>query len=134
MANWKLSASHGKNEVGRAIDGNAKSRYTTGTYMKPGMWFAFDMQQVHEVRSILLDSTQSAGDFPRGFAVSTSDNGTDWSEPVLTGEGTTAVTELALPAGTKTRHIKIEQTGEFSLFWSIHELSVFGTKVRATGE
>jgi putative heme-binding domain-containing protein len=134
MANWKLSASHGKNEVGKAIDGNAKSRYTTGTYMKPGMWFAFDMQQVHEVRSILLDSTQSAGDFPRGFAVSTSDNGTDWSEPVLTGEGTTAVTELALPAGTKTRHIKIEQTGEFSLFWSIHELSVFGTKVRATGE
>ncbi|MFT5095672.1 MAG: hypothetical protein ACI93T_004524, partial [Porticoccaceae bacterium] len=109
--------------------GNPNSRYTTGTYMKPGMWFAFDMQHTHQVRSILLDSTKSAGDYPRGYAVSTSENGADWSEPILTGEGTTAVTELALPAGTNTRHIRIEQTGEFSLFWSIHELQVFGQKV-----
>lgn len=134
MVKWKLTASHGENDVSNAIDGNPKSRYTTGTYMKPGMWFAFDMQVEHDVQSILLDSTGSARDFPRGFAVSTSDNGTDWSEPILTGEGTTAVTELALPTGTKTRHIKIEQTGEFSLFWSIHELSVYATKVRVSGE
>lgn len=129
MSTWKLTASHQPKDVGNAIDGNPNSRYTTGTYMKPGMWFAFDMQHEHEVRSILLDSTKSAGDYPRGFAVSTSENGVDWSEPILTGNGTTAVTELALPPGTKTRHIKIEQTGEFSLFWSIHELQVFGQKV-----
>ncbi|MFT5326297.1 MAG: putative heme-binding domain-containing protein [Planctomycetaceae bacterium] len=129
MSAWKLTASHGSKDVGNAIDGNPNSRYTTGTYMKPGMWFAFDMLHEHEVRSILLDSTKSAGDYPRGYAVSTSENGADWSEPILTGEGTTEVTELALPAGTNTRHIRIEQTGEFSLFWSIHELQVFGQKV-----
>ncbi len=128
MATWKLSASHGENDLGKAIDGNPKSRYTTGTYMMPGMWFAFDMQAEHDVQSILLDTTKSAADYPRGFAVYVSENGTDWSDPVLTGEGKTAVTELALPAGTRTRYIKIEQTGEFNLFWSIHELQVFGKK------
>ncbi len=134
MTTWKLTASHGQNEVRKAIDGDPKSRYSTGTYMKPGMWFAFDMQAEHDVQSILLDTTKSAGDYPRGFAAFTSDNGTDWSEPVLSGEGKTAVTELALPAGTRARHIKIKQTGEFSLFWSIHELSVYATKVWAAAE
>lgn len=51
-----------------------------------------------------------------------------------TREGTTPITEQALPAGTKTRHIKIEQTGEFSLFWSVHELSVYVTRMQATAE
>jgi hypothetical protein len=128
MAAWKFSASHKANEVGKAIDGDPGSRYSSGQSMTAGMWFAFDMQEEHELTGIVLDTTMSAGDYPRGFAVYTSANGTDWSAPILTGNGTTAITELSLPPGTRTRHIKIEQTGEHQLFWSIHELQVYGRK------
>ncbi|MBM81983.1 MAG: hypothetical protein CMJ78_15540 [Planctomycetaceae bacterium] len=126
MKTWKLSASHGANTVKMAIDGNPNSRYSTNAYMKPGMWFAIDFQKTYAIRSIILDTTKSSGDFPRGYSVFVSENGTDWGEPILQGKADTAVTELTLAESTVARHIKVEQTGKFNLFWSIHELEVYG--------
>ena len=125
MAKWKFTASHNAKDASKAIDGNPRSRYSTSTNMKPGMWLAFDMGKPISLRSIVLDSTDSSGDFPRGYAVFVTNDSENWGDPVLTGNGTTAVTELALPEGTRGQHVKIEQTGQFNLFWSIHELSVF---------
>jgi putative heme-binding domain-containing protein len=129
MKSWKLTASHGADSVDAAIDGNPKSRYTTGEFMKPGMWFTFDMRKTYLISSIILDSSASSGDYPRGYAVTTSDDGEQWSQPIAEGKGTTAITEIALRQGTRCRFIRIEQTGKHSLFWSIHELQVYGSPV-----
>ncbi len=126
MKTWKLTASHGEKDIDKAVDGNPNSRWTSGKSMNPGMWFAFDMRQNYKLNTIVLDSTKSSGDYPRGYAVFVSADGENWGDPILTGAGTTAVTELQLPADTVAQHVRIEQTGENGLFWSIHELQVFG--------
>jgi hypothetical protein len=77
------------------------------------------------VEKITLDSTQSPGDYPRGYEVCTSFDGQTWSKPVLTGKGDKPVTVLAFPQPTRARHVKITQTGSAEgLNWSIHTLKI----------
>lgn len=132
MSKWQFASSHNAADTKKAIDGDPGSRYSTGSPMKPGMWFAFDMGESVPLRSIVLDSARSRGDYPRGYAVYVTNDSENWGEPILTGNGTTAITELAFPEGTSGQHVKIEQTGEFNLYWSIHELAVFGIPDKAT--
>ena len=94
--------------------------------MAPGMWFSIDMMQPYRLRQIILDTTKSGGDYPRGYSVSLSEDGETWSEPILQGQGRSAITEFVFPAGTTARKVRIEQTGSNGLFWSIHELMVYG--------
>lgn len=131
MKQWSFTASHNARDTGNAIDGNPRSRYSTNAYMKPGMWFSFDMKRDMNIRTIMLDTQGSSGDYPRGYCVFVSSDGENWGEPIVTGKGTTAITELAFPPNTITRHVKIEQTGQYNLFWSIHELEVFGSVIDA---
>ncbi|WP_339730765.1 discoidin domain-containing protein [uncultured Gimesia sp.] len=126
MKTWELSASHGGEHVGAAIDGNPDSRYSTNGSMQPGMWFSFDMKQPYNVTSILLDTQKSRNDYPRGYAVSISDDGKTWSTPIIEGKATTAITDIPFPQDVSARFVKIEQTGQHGLFWSIHELKVYG--------
>ncbi len=50
MAGWAFSASLKENDIKRAWDGDAKSRWSTGTPQQPGQWFQFDMRQPHLLR------------------------------------------------------------------------------------
>ncbi len=61
--------------------------------------------------------------------VRTSADGKTWSEPVAKGEAKEAVLAIPMPAGTVARYLRMIQTasGKTGLFWSIHELSVYGT-------
>jgi hypothetical protein len=56
--------------------------------------------------------------------VELSDDGERWGQPVATGHGTGAKTEILFPAA-KTKHLRITQTAQSpGHFWSIHELDV----------
>ena len=121
---WKLTASHHASDVGKAIDGSMGSRWDTGAFQVPGMWLQIELPQVTEIGGLVLDTSGSNGDYPRGYEVRVSNDGQAWGNPIATGKGTNAVTEIQFPA-TKTKFIKITQTGEVKgLFWSIHELDV----------
>lgn len=126
MKTWKLSASHGWEHVRAVIGGKPHTRYSTNESMNPGMWFLLDMRKPYHLTSILLDTQKSRGDYPRGYAVSISDDGKTWSPPIIEGKATTAITDLSFPQGVSARFVKIEQTGQHGLFWSIHELKVYG--------
>jgi mono/diheme cytochrome c family protein len=121
---WKLTASHHANELGKAIDGSISSRWDTGAFQVPGMWLQIELPQPTDIGGLVLDTSGSNGDYPRGYEVRVSNDGQTWGNPIATGKGTNAVTEIQFPA-TKTKFIKITQTGEVKgLFWSIHELDV----------
>ena len=125
MKKWKFTASHHPEECKSAIDNDIKSRWSSGTTQKPGMWFAFDMGNEMELTSIVLDSSQSAFDYPREYSVETSKDGEQWSKPVVKGKGENAILEIVLPP-TKTRHVRISQHGHSSgKHWSIHQLEVY---------
>ena len=66
MQDWKLDASHNSGAVKAAVDGNENSRYSTNRGMRPGVWFSIDMMKPHRLRQIILDTTKSGGDYPRG--------------------------------------------------------------------
>ena len=80
----------------------------------------------------MLDSSISNEDYPRGFAVFVSSNGSDWGAAILSGNGDRALTTLEL-GDQSARHIKITQTGSSSnRWWSIHDLKIFGEGTPST--
>ncbi|MEX2581546.1 MAG: discoidin domain-containing protein [Verrucomicrobiales bacterium] len=120
---WKLSASHKPGDVKYAIDGNLATRYTTGQSMRPGMWLQVELPEVTEVAGLILDAAGSGGDYPRGCEVQVSLDRETWSKPVRKEEEKSARTVIEIPEQS-ARFIRVTQTGEHGLFWSIHDLQV----------
>lgn len=122
----KLTASDNNDETNRAIDGSAESRYSTNKFMTPGMWFQIELDKETAVSGLVLDTRTSANDYPRGYEVSVSKDGKEWSQPIAKGpEEKTPITEITFPP-TETKFIRITQLGSAQgNFWSIHELQVF---------
>jgi hypothetical protein len=74
---------------------------------------------------IVLDATGSSGDYPRGYQIAVSNDGSTWSSPVATGNGSSAVATINFSPQV-ARYIRVTQTGSTSGWWSIHEFNVFG--------
>ena len=121
---WKLTSIQMK-DIEKCVDDDAKSRWTTLKYQAGGEWFQIELPEVTEVVGVQLDSSGSGNDYPRGYKVELSNNGTEWDKPILEGKGSGGVTELKFPKTVKTKFIRITQTGLVKgNFWSIHELNV----------
>lgn len=122
---WKASASRhsGKEVPNRAVDGNAKTRWTTG-FQSKNVWFALNLGSRVFVSEVKLDTTQSPKDTPAGCEVFVSDDGKSWQGPVaVCDDKTEKATSFRI--GRVARHLKFVQTGERkNLFWSIHEIEV----------
>ncbi len=120
---WKLSASDGAGDLKYAIDGKLSSRYTTGKGMASGMWVQIELPETTEVAGLILDAASSKNDYPRGYRIEVSIDGTNWGKPVAQGNGDTAKTLIELESQA-AKFIKITQTGSNRLYWSIHELDI----------
>lgn len=121
---WTLKSSSHQGDVGNAVDADAQTRWATGTPQRPGQSFQIDMQAPRRFNRIVLASEGNPYDYPRGYRVVVSDDGVNWSGPIATGAGTSAITDIAFAART-ARFIRIEQTGtDINRWWSIHELFV----------
>lgn len=120
----KVTASDNNGDAGKAIDGSTESRYTSNKFMTPGMWFQIELDKVTPVTGVILDTNNSANDYPRGYDLAVSTDGTTWSEPIAKGDSKNPVTDIQFPA-TPARFIRITQKGKADgNFWSIHELQV----------
>jgi len=120
---WTVSAASDSGEpASNAIDGDPATRWSTGHSMQPGDAFQVDLGSRQTFNQIVLDTTASPGDFVRQYQVSVSDDGTNWSQPIATGPGST-VTKILFPQVTG-RFIKILNEGSSGSWWSIHELNV----------
>jgi glucosylceramidase len=71
---------------------------------------------------VVLDA--GGGDWPRGYEVQVSGDGTPWSEPVASGFGAGAVTAVALD-GAEVRHLRVTLTADAGPWWSVAELRIF---------
>jgi uncharacterized repeat protein (TIGR02543 family) len=118
------SASGGGEPAHYAFDGNINTRWSTGADQAPGQWFRLDMQSMQSFHKIMLDAGSSSLDYPRGYEVHVSNDGSNWGSPVATGAGSSAVTVISFPQQT-ARYIKVTQTGSaVGRWWSIHEFHV----------
>jgi hypothetical protein len=94
----------------------------------PGQWFRVDMQAPRNFDKIILDNTWACWDYPRGYAVSVSNDGTNWGTPVASGAGQLGMTTITFPEQT-ARYLRVVQTGTNDTYnWSIYELDVCKTR------
>ncbi|WAC20881.1 discoidin domain-containing protein [Luteolibacter sp. SL250] len=120
----KVSASEKSGDAVRAVDESAGSRYTTGKFMLPGMWFQVELTKPVKASGIILDTRGSVNDYPRGTEVSISDDGKTWRVIARKPEERNPLTEISFTPVT-TRFIRVTQLGSAKgNFWSIHDLKV----------
>ncbi|MET7747680.1 discoidin domain-containing protein [Micromonospora sp. NPDC005367] len=123
---WSASASPSSatDVPARMLDGNASTRWSTGTAMAPGQTVTVDMGAVRNISQITMDSAGSTGDYARSYQVSLSSDGVNWGPPVATGTGTGPLVTVGFPA-TTARYIRVTQTGSSSTWWSIAEFNAY---------
>jgi hypothetical protein len=103
-------------------------RDMTTTNQYAGQWFQVDMKQPQTFYKIVLDNTWALWDSPTTYAVTVSNDGTSWGEPIATGSGELGMTPITFPVQT-ARYIRITQTGTNAIYrWSIYELDVYREK------
>ncbi|NIA13813.1 MAG: hypothetical protein GWP08_07005 [Nitrospiraceae bacterium] len=121
---YKATASAGAGDAAKAIDGNADSRWATGSPQKGGEWFQVDLGGEYSVKGVVLDTAKSADDYPRAYQVFVSNDTDNWGNAVAEGQGVKGVTKISFDA-LSGRYVKIVQTGaDESNWWGIHELSI----------
>jgi aryl-phospho-beta-D-glucosidase BglC (GH1 family) len=117
---------------GSALDGNVGTRWSTGSAQANGQWYQIDMGQTQTFNRVLLDAGATwAGDYPRGYLLQVSSDGTNWTT-VTSGTGTAQSLLIQFPVQV-ARYLKIVQTGTSGNWWSIAELNVYGEQENSRG-
>jgi len=117
---WIASASNNYSAAKNAIDGNKQTRWDSGGPQTPGQWFAVDMRTPNTFNKIILDTSNSSNDAPGAYSVYVSTDGINWGDPIVSGQSNASVLIIQLPDVT-AQHVKVEQTGTKTNYWSIHE-------------
>jgi len=125
--NWTAVASHtdAYSVASNAIDGKATTRWANGTSQENGQWFTVDLGELKTFNKIEIDAGRNDNDYPRGYELYVSGNGTNWGNPIASGVGIAEKVQVSFQSVT-ARYIKIVQTDTApSNYWSISEFRVF---------
>ena len=107
-----------------AVDDDASTRYSTGTSQAPGQYLQVDLGQAEPVTRFVLDTGASTGDYPAGYSVTVSLDGTDWSAPVATGAGSGQLTTINLD-GRPVRYVRVTLTASSGSWWSVADVRAY---------
>jgi glucosylceramidase len=108
-----------------AVDGDASTRYSTGEGQAPGQYLQVDFGKAIPARQVVFDTGASTGDYPRGYSVQTSADGTDWETVVADGQGTGQFTTVDL-AGKPIRYVRITlTTADPNDWWSVADVRAY---------
>jgi hypothetical protein len=125
---WTASASVNSGSAYKAINGSHaisdNDRWTTGTNQNPNgsQWFVLDLGKAYPFNQLQINGNN---DYPRGYEIYVSQDGSSWESPVASGQGTQGITVVGF-ARQKARYIRIVQTGSITgIWWSIYELEVY---------
>ncbi len=108
-----------------AVDGDASTRYSTGEGQAPGQYLQVDFGKAIPARQVVFDTGASTGDYPRGYTVQTSTNGTDWNTVLAQGYGTGQLTTIDLP-GRAIQYIRMTlSTADPNDWWSVADVRAY---------
>lgn len=125
-SDWGATASSTDSETstGAALDGDTGTRWSTGTAQTNGQWYQVDMGEMETFNQVLIDAGSSTSDYPRGYEIQVSKDGSNWTT-VASGNGSGPSVLETFPV-QQARYLQIVQTGTASSWWSIEELNVYG--------
>lgn len=109
-----------------ALDGDAWTGWRDMTQTQyPGQWFQVNLKQKTRFSKLVLDNTWALWDSPVAFAVTVSNDGLGWSQPIAVGAGKLGITTITF-ARQFAQFVRITQTGSSTNYnWSIYELDLF---------
>jgi glucosylceramidase len=111
-----------------AVDDDATTRYSTGTGQQPGQYVQVDFGRPERVRKLVFDTGVNLGDYPRGYNVTVSPDGTTWSSPVASGAGTGQLTAVTL-SGAPVRYVRMTLNAASGSWWSVADVRAFRSSV-----
>jgi hypothetical protein len=117
------SVSNSGDPPSNALDGNSKTRWSTGQPQTNGQWFQVDLGSAQTFYQIEMDSGVSAGDYAHGYQVYISSDGTNWGAPISVGNGSSQTVSVVF-ANQTARYIRVVQTGSSGQWWTLHEFNV----------
>jgi glucosylceramidase len=106
------------------VDDDASTRYSTGQGQAPGEYLQVDFGRRLPAARLVLDCVAGTGDYPRGYSVTVSNDGTNWSQPVATGAGTGQITAINLD-GRPVRYVRITLTASDPSWWSVADVRAY---------
>jgi glucosylceramidase len=106
-----------------AVDGDASTRYSTGTAQAPGQYLQVDFGAAIPARQVVFDTGASVGDYPRGYAVTSSPDGTHWTTETA-GQGTGQFITVDL-SGAPVRYVRVTLTAAASSWWSVADVRAY---------
>jgi glucosylceramidase len=107
-----------------AVDDDAGTRYSTGTGQAPGQYLETDFGRVQRLQQVVFDTGASTGDYPRGYTVATSTDGTHWTTAVADGTGSGQFTTIDLH-GRGVRYVRITLTAASGSWWSVADVRAY---------
>jgi glucosylceramidase len=107
-----------------AADDDASTRYSTGASQAPGQYLQVDLGRPERLARFVVDTGASTGDYPAGYSVTVSLNGTDWSAPVATGAGSGQITSISLD-GSPVRYVRVTLTASSGSWWSVADVRAY---------
>ena len=99
-------------------------RATSNKRVIAGDYYQMDMIKPAKIHRICLNVGQFQNDYPRGYEVYVSSNGTDWGKPVAAGRGA-PITDIQFSEAIG-RFVKIQITRGGVADWVICDLKVYG--------
>jgi glucosylceramidase len=106
-----------------AVDGDASTRWSSGTAQADGQYLQVDLARATTFRRVAIDSGGFTGDYARAWTLAASTDGTTW-RTLATGTGTGQLTNVDLPP-TRARHLRVTSTGSSGSWWSIADLRLY---------
>src|SRR5215469_5263770 len=107
-----------------AADGDASTRYSTGAAQAAGQYLQIDFGRQEPVRQVVFDTGVSLGDYPRGYTVAVSADGTGWRTVAAGGHGTGQFTAVTLD-GRPVRYVRMTLTAASGSWWSVADVRAY---------
>ncbi len=112
--------------TGSGIDGVNANSWSSGLAQANGQWYRIDMGASRTVAMVIVQTPSgSTWDYPRGFNLETSTDGTTWTSRA-TGIAYGWKRPISITPST-ARYIRITQTGVAPQWWTIDEVTVYSS-------
>ncbi|MGX6608373.1 discoidin domain-containing protein [Micromonosporaceae bacterium Da 78-11] len=106
-----------------AVDGDASTRWSSGTAQAPGQSLRVDLARPTVFDRVAIDSGGYLGDYARAWTLSASLDGTTW-RTVTSGTGTGQLTTVDVPR-TRARYLRISADAGSGSWWRIADLRLY---------
>jgi glucosylceramidase len=105
-----------------AVDGDASTRWSSGTAQAPGQYLQADLARPTIFDRVQIDAGGNLGDYARAWRLSGSLDGVTWST-LASGTGAGQLTTADVHG--KARYLRITSTGSSGSWWSIADLRLY---------